>query len=78
MKKLQRFNILSSIALVAGMSVAGTGHAIAAQSQPLQVTVVTVPVVAADYFWNGRHYVYRWHGRYFNHRRWHNNEWAYY
>jgi hypothetical protein len=30
------------------------------------------------YYYHGRHYPYRWHGHYYNHRAWHNGHWGYY
>jgi len=77
---MKRFGILSSIALAAGLCVAGAGKASAAQAGavPVSVPAVQGPVATADYFWHGKHYVYVWHGHYYNHRRWHNNVWVYF
>jgi hypothetical protein len=74
------FSLLPAVALAAGLSVAAGGTALAARGGPEQASISAsaAPAVAADYIWNGRHYVYRWHGRYFNHRRWHKNVWVYY
>jgi len=30
------------------------------------------------YYYHGRHYPYRYHGHYFNHRAWHAGHWRYY
>jgi len=78
MKTLKRFGVLSAIALAASVAVAS--DALAAQRAPAPVPVAAAqgPAVAADYVWQGHHYVYLWHGKYFNHRRWHNNVWVYY
>jgi hypothetical protein len=71
---------LPGLAVVAGLSAVACGNALAAESLAAQAPVAaeTGPVTTADYVWNGRHYVYRFHGKYFNHRRWHNNVWVYY
>jgi hypothetical protein len=78
MKHLKRFGVLSAAALLAGLCVAG--NASAAQSRPVELNVPAVqgPAVAASYFYKGRHYVYVWHGKYFNHRKWRNNAWYYF
>ncbi len=80
MKLVKRFGILSSVALLAGFCVAGAGNASAGQSEAVHLSTPAVGCMSAtaSYLYKGHHYVYVWHGKYFNHRRWHNNAWYYY
>jgi hypothetical protein len=35
-------------------------------------------IVPVYYYWRGGRYPYRWHGRYYHHRRWWHGYWRYY
>jgi hypothetical protein len=82
MKIFKRLSQLSSIALAGLLYVSATHAAVAAQAaKPLAEAVESSshsPIVQAYYYHHGHRYSYRYHGMYYNHRRYGGGRWRYY
>ena len=82
MKVFKRLSGLSSIAFAGFLYVSAAQVAVAAQApRPVAQAMEWSShssITQVYYYYHGRRYPYRYHGAYFNHRRYSHGRWRYY
>ncbi len=78
MQLIKKLSLLSPFALATALAVAAPMAATAMPaSQRVDVSVAGTSI-QTDYLYQSRHYHYRDHGRYYNHRAYKHDHWSYY
>jgi hypothetical protein len=79
MKIFKRLSQLSSVAFAGLLYISAAQGAVAAQApKPLVQASSHSSIEQAYYYYHNKRYPYRYHGAYYNHRRYSGGHWHYY